>query len=128
VARNWLEGRGWITPKGQVVVRYPPGFPLLLAGLFKMARWTGTPERWWLQGFTLAAMGGACAFLYALARMVVGEKGALLTAGLWITYPFNVWLTKQPNSEIPFFALLYGALLLWGKMYGEGGGTLGWLY
>jgi hypothetical protein len=46
--------------------------------------------------------------------MVVGEKAALIAAGLWMTYPFNLWLTKQPNSEIPFFPLLYGALFLFG--------------
>jgi 4-amino-4-deoxy-L-arabinose transferase-like glycosyltransferase len=31
-----------------------------------------------------------------------------------LTYPFVVWLTKQPNSEIPFAVLLYaGLFFLW---------------
>ena len=114
VAQNLAEGRGLVTSEGDPAVRYPLGFPLLLAGLFGSARWTGTPEVLWLQGFTLLAMGWAAVGLCGLAWMVVGECGALVAAGLWMTYPFNLWLTKQPNSELLFLPLFYGALLLCG--------------
>lgn len=119
-ARHFLAGHGWINAKGKPAVRYPPGFPLLLAGLFQMTRWTGTSERLWLQMFTLLAMGLTCVLFYGLARMVVSGKAALIAAGLWMTYPFHLWLTKQPNSEIPFFPLLYGALFLFGGMLWRG--------
>ncbi len=79
-----------------------------------MAKWTGIPEHWWLQGFTLLAMGLTCVFLYSLVLMVMGERTALLAATLWMTYPFNLWLTKQPNSEIAFLPILHSALFLLG--------------
>jgi hypothetical protein len=52
--------------------------------------------------------------------MVVGETGALVAAGLWMTYPFTLWLTKQPNSELLFLPLFYTALFLFGGMLWQG--------
>lgn len=120
VALNLLAGKGLVTNDGSPYLRTPPGFPFILAGLFGMARWTGTSEQWWLQGFTMFAMGLTCVLLYGLALMAVGEKAALITAILWMTYPFNLWLTKQPNSEIAFFPIFYGALFLLGGILWRG--------
>ena len=36
----------------------------------------------------------------------------LASSLLWMTYPFALWLTKQPNSEIPFLVVLYGGFYL----------------
>jgi 4-amino-4-deoxy-L-arabinose transferase-like glycosyltransferase len=120
VAQNLRDGRGLVTFEGEPAVRYPPGFPLLLGGLFRAARWTGTSEELWIRGFTLLAMGSAAVTLYFLARMIVGSRGALGTLALWMTYPFNLWLVRQPNSEILFFPLFYTALLFVGKiLWGE---------
>jgi len=45
---------------------------------------------------------------------VGGGRGGLIAAGLWMTYPFMLWLTKQPNSEIPFVVFFYaGMYLFW---------------
>jgi len=120
VALNLLAGKGLVTNNGDPAVRYPPGFPLILAGLFGLSEWTGTPKHWWLQGFTLLAIGLTCVFLYGLVLMVLGERIALITAILWMTYFANLWLTKQPNSEIAFLPVFYGALLLFGGMLWRG--------
>lgn len=116
VALNILSGKGLVTNNGDPATRYPPGFPIILAGLFGIAKLTGTPENWWLQGFTLLAMGLSCVLLYGLTLMVMGEKVAIIAAILWMTYPFNLWLTKQPNSEIAFIPFFYGSLFLLGAM------------
>ncbi|NOT56346.1 MAG: hypothetical protein HOP18_17245 [Deltaproteobacteria bacterium] len=116
VAQNLSAGRGLVALDGEPAIRYPPGFPLLLTGLLQTARWTGTSVELWIQGFTLLAMGGAAVVLYFLARMIVGTWGALGTVVLWMTYPFNLWLTRQPSSEILFFPLFYAALLFVGKI------------
>lgn len=120
VALNLLVGKGLVTSDGSLATRYPPGFPLILAGLFSMAKLTGTPEHWWLQGFTLLAMGLACVLLYGLTLIVIGKRVALIAAILWMTYPFNLWLTKQPNSEIAFLPFFYGSLFLFGKVLWRG--------
>ncbi len=120
VAQNLLDGRGLATPDGKPAVQYPPGYPLILAGLFGLAKWTGTSEVLWLKVFTLLAMGLAAVSLYGLARMVLGDRTALVTAALWMTYPFNLWLAKTPNSEIPFLPLFYGALFIFGGVLWRG--------
>jgi hypothetical protein len=119
VARNLLAGRGLVTEKGEPAVRYPPGYPLILAGLFWLSDRTGIGERYWVQGFTLLAMGLSCVFLYEIARRVVGERAGFLTGLLWAIYPLNLWIAKMPDSTIPFLLVFYGALLafmriLWG--------------
>jgi len=120
VAYNLLLGKGLITNDGNPAVRYPPGFPLILTALFCLSQWTGTPERWWLQGFTLFAMGLTCVLLYGLSLMTMGKRIALITALLWMAYPFNLWLTKQPNSEIAFLPLFYSALFFFGRALWQG--------
>ena len=46
---------------------------------------------------------------------ICGERAGFICAVLWSTYPFNLWLVKQPNSEVPFilvFLLALGLFLL----------------
>jgi 4-amino-4-deoxy-L-arabinose transferase-like glycosyltransferase len=50
--------------------------------------------------------------LYGLARLVWSPGLALIPALAWMTYPFFLWLTKQPNSEVPFVPVLFGAMYL----------------
>jgi 4-amino-4-deoxy-L-arabinose transferase-like glycosyltransferase len=57
-------------------------------------------------------MGIASAFVFMLARSLWGSWLALASSLVWMTYPFALWLTKQPNSEIPFMVLFYGAFCL----------------
>lgn len=74
VALNLLAGKGLVTTDGNPAVRCPPGFSLILAGLFSMAKWTGTPEHWWLKGFTLLAISLTCVLLYGLTLMVMEKE------------------------------------------------------
>jgi 4-amino-4-deoxy-L-arabinose transferase-like glycosyltransferase len=62
--------------------------------------------------FILLGFGFTSVLLYQLARVIWGARPALATAAIWMTYPFALWLTRQPNSEVPFMIILYGALLL----------------
>ena len=104
--------QGSSPPTGEPAVRYPPGFPILVAGLFTAARFSGTPEDVWLRGFTVIALALGTALLYDLARLVLGPRRALIAAVLWATCPFHLWFALQPNSEVPFFPLFFGALWL----------------
>jgi hypothetical protein len=36
----------------------------------------------------------------------------MISALIWMTYPFGLWLTKQPNSEVPFVVIFYGGFYL----------------
>lgn len=111
-ARQIAAGHGFTMPDGALATRYPPGYPVLLAGCFVLSRATGLPEPGVLAGFRLLCQGLATALLYLLARAAWGERAGFITALVWMTYPLGLWLTKQPNSELPFLAVFYLFALL----------------
>lgn len=110
-ARSLLAGHG-PTVGGELVTGYPPGYPLILAGIFGVSHWLGVPEETSLSAFAVICMALASMFIFVLARMFWGVRPALISALLWMTYPFALWLTKQPNSELPFMVIFYGGLCL----------------
>ncbi len=114
VAHNLLAGEGLVDDRGRPATRYPPGFPMALAGLFWLSELLGIDEALALRLFILlcSAIGSVAIFL--IARTVSGFPAALLASCGFAAYPFWLWLTKQPNSEVPFVPLLYfGFYFFW---------------
>jgi hypothetical protein len=112
VARNILAGRGLIQTDGAPAIRYPPGYPVLLAGVFGFSHLIRVSETITLASFILLCTGLSSVFLFMLARSVWSPLAAFASSLIWITYPFSLWLTKQPNSEIVFMAVFYGGFCL----------------
>jgi len=111
-ARNLLAGRGFAHTDGSPATEYPPGHPLILAGILGMSHWLHLREEIMLSVFAAVGMGLSSVLIFLLARLLWGSGPALIAALLWMTYPFALWLTKQPNSEISFIVAFYAALLL----------------
>jgi 4-amino-4-deoxy-L-arabinose transferase-like glycosyltransferase len=65
--------------------------------------------------FSLIGMGMISTLVFMLARLVGSAPRALIAALVWMSYPFGLWLTKQPNSEIPFLVCLYAGLYVIGR-------------
>ena len=112
VAQNLLAGRGLVDGQNQVAIRYPPGYPFLLAATFALARPLGLADEAAASVLNLLGIGLTSTLLFCLTRTVWGLTPALLGIVVWITYPVALWLTKQPNSEIPFMVLFYAMLYL----------------
>lgn len=112
LARNILDGSGYVNTKGNPAIRVTPGYPYLLAAIFKIAHILTIPEQTLLSMFTLLSMGLASVFIFMLAQNVWGLFPGLISAVVWMTYPCALWLTKQPNSEIPFLPVFYGGFYL----------------
>jgi hypothetical protein len=112
VARNILQGRGFMHMDGDAVVSRPPGYPLVLAGIFGGSHLLGLPEDAVLLAFNLLSMGLTSSFVFMLARSIWGPFPALISSLVWMTYPFALWFTKLPSSEIPFMVALYGGFYL----------------
>ena len=112
VARNILEGRGFMRLDGNPVIACPPGYPLVLAGIFGFSHLLSLPEEAVHSAFNLLSMSLTSAFVFMLARSVWGLFPALISSLIWMTYPFALWLTKLPSSEIPFMAVFYGGFYL----------------
>jgi 4-amino-4-deoxy-L-arabinose transferase-like glycosyltransferase len=111
VARSVLAGEG-ISLEGELTSRYPPGFPVLLAGVFGASAALGLSDDTGLLLFRMLCAGLSAVLVFGLARLVWRPGPALLAAAAWLTYPFGLWLTKQPNSEVPFIPALYAALFV----------------
>jgi len=118
VAHNLAEGQGLVTSEGSPAVRYPPGYPLILAGMINGARRVGLREAVVQQTFAAFVVMLTPILIYGIAAAVFEKAVALVSAALWSTYPFYLWLTKQPNSELPFFLFFFLALYLFVRAVG----------
>ena len=112
VARAILAGRGIVDETGALATRYPPGFSLLLAGAWGLGRAAGVADDTALLAFRLLCAALSTVLLYALARLVWPVWAALLVGGAGAGYAFFLWITKQPNSEVPFLPVFFAALFV----------------
>ncbi len=112
VARRLLSGEGMTEANGALALRYPPGYPMLLAGVFGVAQGLRLPESMVLAAMTTICTGLASVSVFYMARSVWQPGAALGVALVWTTYPCLLWLTKQPNSELPFCLSFYGGMAL----------------
>ena len=120
VARNILAGRGVRSSDGDPAIATPPGQPLFLAGAFGLSKLLRVPEGITLSVLILLCMGLNAVFIFLVARSVWGTSRGYISALIWITYPFALWLTKQPNSEIVFLVFFYGGFcLFWHALSGK---------
>lgn len=114
VARNILASRGLVGADNSPAAYYPPGYPLLLAGIFALSKLIGASEYRALEVFALLCTGIASVLIFHLARTIWTLRSAMVVSLIWSSYPLGLWLTKQPNSEIPFWPLYYGGVALFG--------------
>lgn len=112
VAHELLNGHGFQRPDGTPATRYPPGYPVILAGLFAFFGWVGLTKTTGLTLFSLLCMGVGALILFHLAKRLWRPRWAFLTVLAWMTYPLALWTFKQPNSEIPFMVTLYAAAFI----------------
>ncbi len=113
VAEGLVEGKGFYLDS-KPATRYPPGYPLILAGIFRIEQHTSLSRSILLRIMVPFSYGIASVFLYLLARYFKDPGSALLTCVVWAVYPPWLWMTKQSNSEIPYVVFFYaGIWLLW---------------
>jgi 4-amino-4-deoxy-L-arabinose transferase-like glycosyltransferase len=110
VAHNILNGVGFFRLEGVPALSYPPGFPILLAGIFGLARTFGLPESLLYSAFVLLCMGLSSALIFLLSEKIWGIHGSWFSGLFFMTYPFVLGLTKQPNSERPFMVAFYASI------------------
>ena len=110
VAQNLLAGNGLVVEPGKFGTTYPPGFPVFLAFAYRAGDLFHISHIHALLALNVLAMSLAAVLVFATAKALFDTEIALCSTALWITYLFNLWLIKQPNSEVPFTPLLYGGI------------------
>jgi len=98
-----------ILADGSISTRYPPGYPLILAALFRVAAVTGIPETTALWAGALVAAAIASVSLFLAARLLWPYPAALITPLLWVTCPLVLGVTAIEGSEPAFFAVFFTA-------------------
>lgn len=111
IAKSIREGRG--VPFWQsTYVTGTPAYPLFLIGVFIISEFFAVNELALVIFFNTIMTGlGVCLF-YRLIKELGEKKIAFLSAFFWAGYPLNLWLIKNPNTEVPFILVLFTALLL----------------
>lgn len=107
LATNLLFGRGYSLDGKNLFTYYPPGFPLIIAGQFWIARVFSLSESIVYLATNVVLVAFTLTIFFHLTSKITTKMSALISTGLLMTYPFLLWLTKQPNSEIPFIAFLF---------------------
>jgi 4-amino-4-deoxy-L-arabinose transferase-like glycosyltransferase len=110
IANSILEGRG-ITLDGQVHPEWAPGFSVILAGLFTISNFTGIARLDLIVILNIILSAASACLLFLSAKELFGKKIGFISSFLWLTYPFNLWFLKNPNSEVPFLTFLYFGIL-----------------
>ena len=87
VARNFLDGRGFMQDNGRFGSGYPAGYPLLLAGVFAVGRWIGGEDLAMRLFIGLCTLATVLA-LYALGRAVGGVWLGRVSGAAVLAYPF----------------------------------------
>lgn len=113
-AQRILAGQGITTESGAVMMRTPPGYPVIVAATIGAGRLVGVGEGRALDLLALVCVALSSLFLYLIARDIWSGWIALVPSAAWSTYPLGLWLTKQPNSELAFTPVLFAcAYALW---------------
>jgi len=114
LARNLVAGNGYVDvdSSNTLATYYPPGYPAILALLFFISKLFSISEGLVLTGFIVISSALSVVIVYEIAARFTNIKSGILASFLWMTYPFFLWLTKQPNSEIIFMVFLLSACML----------------
>lgn len=115
LGRSLADAAGYVNPNGSTTMFWPPGYPFLLAAVYKLwpASLFGGHEVTAALAVN-AALGAATALLvYAIGRRAFDERIALGGAAITALFPSLVFFAGVTLSEtaFTFFALL-GVLLL----------------
>jgi len=111
LAQSLIAGNGFYL-HSKPALTYPPGIPMLYASAFWAARQVDLSEAKALRIVEGLLVTFSAVLVCVLAMRFFRWRVALLASGLWSTYPFHLWLTKQPDPTSLFTVLLLSSVLL----------------
>jgi 4-amino-4-deoxy-L-arabinose transferase-like glycosyltransferase len=107
LARALAEGRGYVRPNGMPTAFRAPGYPMFMSVIYRLTHINVSAAT-----LSFPFLGAAiCVVTYLLAREVVSERTARLSALLGVVYFPAIYLSTVWYSE-PLFMLSFG-ICLW---------------
>lgn len=119
VAESIIEGHG-PTINNHLAIRYPIGFPLLVAGALGTARAFSLPVTCAEAALPLICLAISSVILFLTAELIHGTAWALLSYFLWICCPWVLYLSAKPLSDIPFCCFLFASTYFLFKFFKAG--------
>ena len=109
-ARALAEGKGYIHINGAPTAFWPPGYPLLLAAVYRLFGASVVTA----QLLNIVLGTATVGLVYAVGRRTLGATAGLVGAGIVAGFPSLVFFTAVTMSEVAFtfFVLLAVYLLL----------------
>jgi 4-amino-4-deoxy-L-arabinose transferase-like glycosyltransferase len=103
LATGLVQGRGYISAEGASTAWRPPGYPVFLAGVYKIVGINVTRVT-----IVQAILGGLTVLLLTvLGAMILGWPRALVAGAIAAVYPVFIWLPRLLLSEnLSLFLLL----------------------
>lgn len=127
VAENLIEGKGYVNDQGVPELHNPPGYPLILAAVFVVARTLGVSQSTALTWSTVLTVACCAVLIFLIAREFLSQDWAVLAALLYVTYPIALVVASYRFSEAPFSLVLYLAVLVMVRAMRPGRRTALWL-
>ena len=97
---------------GYFVTRWPPGHSIIIGAIYSVADHLVVSRNKLTKFIFFIFYTFSSYLIYKITKLFFQNWIPALSAIIWATYPFNLWLTKQPNSEIPFLIFLYWSIYL----------------
>jgi 4-amino-4-deoxy-L-arabinose transferase-like glycosyltransferase len=107
VARQLAAGHGFYLPGGKPALKYPPGIPVVYASTFWLSDRIGVSRQTGLRTLQASLTVATSVLAALIAWEIFGVRAAFMACFLWSTYPFHLWLSKQPSAE-PLVCVLLG--------------------
>jgi 4-amino-4-deoxy-L-arabinose transferase-like glycosyltransferase len=105
-ARFLLAGEGYLWSSGEPTAYFPPGYPILLAGVY----WLFWPSLTVAQLFNVFLGTTTCLFTYLIGRQAYSETVGITGAAILAAFPSCVFSVSTTVSEVAFSFALTGTL------------------
>ena len=105
-----LAGTGFVSADGGPLYRYPPVFPLLLAGSYRIADVLSVNRGSIIFLASALLIAASSVIIFAIARSFFTASAAFLSAVVFASHPHVLYLLLMPMSETPFMVLFFGSV------------------
>ena len=110
IAENILQGKGFVL-HGKDISGIGFVYPFFIAGVIFFSDASGISPLCLIVFFNVLLASFSSCFLFLFVKEIFNKRIALFSSFLWLTYPFNLWLLKNPNTEVPFIFFFFLSIL-----------------
>lgn len=100
-------------------INHPPGYPIFVALNYKIADILQFERIPFLKFVETIVYGLSAITLFFVFKLFFSNHDSIFGTILWIINPLNLWLTRNPHSEIPFFLFFFLSLFFFFQMRSE---------